>query len=144
MKQALCFVFLRRTSQATMVHLDQGLSSNRNTKEHKKLSSNLKKNQQIVKWMRNARQMIMYACMYGTVKMLETPFQFITIVICDDVVNSCVATILKNKILWILLTNEKTWFLKGRHFKPIIIRRFVYEAYVPQCSQVCRYVVAWP
>jgi hypothetical protein len=45
------------------------------------------------------KTMIMYACMYGTVKMLETPFQFITIVICDDVVNSCVATILKNKIL---------------------------------------------
>jgi hypothetical protein len=62
------------------------------------------------------KTMIMYACMYGTVKMLETPFQFITIVICDDVVNSCVATILKNKILWILLTNEKTWFLKGRQF----------------------------
>jgi hypothetical protein len=78
----------------------------------------------------------------GTYLLISTMTQFlvargpIIIVVCNDVVNSGCPTILKNNVAANFLTNEKPWFLKLRYLEPIKVRTLVYEAYVPQCSQV--------
>jgi hypothetical protein len=86
----------------------------------------------------------------GTDLLKSTMTQFlvargpIIIVICKDVVNSGCLTILRNNVAANVLTNEKPWFLKLQYLEPIKVRRLIYEAYVPQCSQVRWYIVTRP